>query len=298
MQLRDIMSTRVATVEPAEPASAAWSRMQGRGIRYLVVTKNSQLHGVLSERDLGGRSGSSVRKGRRVQDLMIPRVVTAEPETSLRQAADLMRKLLIGCLPVLENDQLVGIVTATDVLDELGRGSIRRAKRQTLRSPARSKQRSSRRAVGPPARTESGHERAVFPGWLPRALKRESGRSDAPLVPAHIRGLGVDLDQDSRRNIRRKLTTKLGKFAASIERVSVRVKDVNGPRGGVDQVCRIKVVLSNLPSVLFERQDVSLNAAIDGALVGVVRAVRRVLQHRRMKPLKQGARVREAVPAG
>lgn len=36
------------------------------------------------------------------------------------------------------------------------------------------------------------------------------------------------------------------------ERISVRVKDVNGPRGGL---CRIKVVLSDLPSVVFEAQD-------------------------------------------
>jgi hypothetical protein len=40
--------------------------------------------------------------------------------------------------------------------------------------------------------------------------------------------------------------------AASIERVSVRVKDVNGPRGGIEQVCRIKVVLSDFPSVILE----------------------------------------------
>ena len=50
--------------------------------------------------------------------------------------------------------------------------------------------------------------------------------------------------------IRRKLGMKLGKFATAIERLSVRVTDTNGPRGGIDQVCSVKVVISGLPSVV------------------------------------------------
>lgn len=254
MPLREIMSTRVATVEPKEAASVAWSRMGKRGIRHLVVAENGRLRGVVSDRDLGRRGGARIRSGRMVQDLMTPRVVSAESKMTLRHAANLMREQLIGCLPVVDGGRLVGIVTASDVFDELGRSSTR----------------------------------APFPGSLPRALKRRSGRTDAP-VPAHIRVLGADLSPDKRTHIRQMLGMKLGKFANSIERVSVRVKDVNGPRGGIDQVCRIKVVLSNLPSVVFERQDASLDAAIGGALIGTERAVRRGLQRRRMKPIKAGA---------
>ena len=87
--------------------------------------------------------------------------------------------------------------------------------------------------------------------------------------------------------IRQALAVKLGKFAHSIERVSVRVEDVNGPRGGIDQLCSIKVVLRDHPSVVFEKQDAAQNAAIDGALAGVERAVRRKLQRKRAKSLKQ-----------
>jgi hypothetical protein len=78
------------------------------------------------------------------------------------------------------------------------------------------------------------------------------------------------------------------------ERVSVRVKDINGPRGGIDQVCRIKVVLSNLSSVVIEAQNASLDVAIGRALTGAERAARRSLQRRRMKPRKVGARSRAA----
>lgn len=122
---------------------------------------------------------------------------------------------------------------------------------------------------------------------LQKTSKRKSAAATSQ-IPAHIRAAEGDLGALDRAYIRRKLGRRLGKFAGSIERVSVRTQDVNGPRGGVDRVCRIKVILSGLPSVVFESRDASLNAAVDGALAGVERAVRRALQRRRMKPLRRG----------
>ena len=310
MPVREIMSTRVVTIKPTEAASEAWTRMRRRRIRHLLVMEGTRLFGVLSERDLGGRAGNDIRKRRRVQDLMTSHVASAAPETTIRQAADLMRKRLIGSLPVLDGDRLVGIVTATDVFDALGSAAsvtMSRAERQLLRAPS-----SSRRLGGQPvvrrrsrARGKTPHERphaagnkkrVPFADHLPRALKREAGRADAPQVPANIRMAGVHLDQDDRAYIRQTLGMKLGKYATSIERVSVRLKDVNGPRGGIDQVCRIKVVLSGLPSVVFQSQAASLKDAINGAVTRVERAVRRRVQRRRMKPIKRGGD-REPVPA-
>jgi ribosome-associated translation inhibitor RaiA len=102
--------------------------------------------------------------------------------------------------------------------------------------------------------------------------------------------LGANLNPDTRRYIRQKLSTTLRKFAQSIERVTVRVKDVNGPRGGVDQLCRIKVVMRNRPSVLVEARHVFIDNAFRRALTGVERAVRRSVQRRRLKPRKAGVR--------
>ena len=107
-----------------------------------------------------------------------------------------------------------------------------------------------------------------------------------PLIPMYIRLAGVRVDPEGRAYIRRKLRSRLAKFGASIERVSVRMEDLNGPRGGVDQVCRIKVVISGHPSVVFENRGATLEAAVDGALDGVERAVRRRVQRTRMSPLK------------
>jgi hypothetical protein len=115
---------------------------------------------------------------------------------------------------------------------------------------------------------------------------------DAEQVPANIRVFGVALDREDRVYVRQGLGVKLGKYATSIERVTVRVADVNGPRGGVDRMCRIKVVLSGRTSVVFESRAASLKAAINGALAGVERAVRRSVQRRRMRPMKAAARGR------
>ncbi len=259
VQIDEIMSDKVVTVAPKATASAAWARMRRRGIRHLVVTSNGRVHGVISERDLGGIKGAGIRKGLRVEDLMAARVVSVNPETTVGRAADLMRTEKIGSLPVVDDELLVGIVTATDVFDELGRGSTR----------------------------------APLPGWVPKPNKRESSSTNVPLIPAHIRVFGVNLSSEKRASIRQQLGRKLGKFGNSVERISVRVEDVNGPRGGVDQMCRIKVVLSGFPSVVFEAQDASLDAAIGSALTGVEQRVRRTVQRRRTGPIKAAAR-----PAG
>ena len=125
--------------------------------------------------------------------------------------------------------------------------------------------------------------RASLPGWVPRPMKRASGRTETAQTPAHVRVIGVELEDDDHAVIRRKLGMKLGKFATSIERVTVRVTDTNGPRGGIDQVCNVKVVLSGLPSVVVERRHAALHAAIDVALRASEQAVRRSVRRRRMK---------------
>ena len=61
---------------------------------------------------------------------------------------------------------------------------------------------------------------------------------------------------------------RLGKFASSIERVTLRLSDVNGPKGGVDHKCLIKVVLSGLPSVVVERRDSALQRAVNTTILG------------------------------
>jgi putative sigma-54 modulation protein len=142
-----------------------------------------------------------------------------------------------------------------------------------------------------PRKSDSAR-RAPFAGSLSKASKIARA-SIIPAVPVYIHAQQEELSADDRTYIRRKLGRHLGKFAGSIQRVSVRTEDVDGPRGGVDRVCRVKIVLSALASVVFEARDTSLGAAVDRALSGVERAVRRAVQRRRMKPLKGGLRLNQ-----
>lgn len=129
-------------------------------------------------------------------------------------------------------------------------------------------------------------KRAPLVAHVPKAQKRAGKRTSRPGIPASIRVDGVTLDESDREYIRRRLGEKLGRHAQSVERVSVRLRDLNGPRGGVDVRCRIKVVLSGLPSVVVEQQADAFRPAVTMALAGAERAVRRTLQRRRMRPIR------------
>lgn len=120
MRVDEIMTKAVITIAPEEAAERAWERMRLQDIRHLVVTRGTRLAGVLSERDLGGVRGGEVRRNVTVSDRMTPQVVTVNPHTTIREAANLMRGHRIGCLPVTEDGRLVGIVTRSDLLELIG----------------------------------------------------------------------------------------------------------------------------------------------------------------------------------
>jgi CBS-domain-containing membrane protein/ribosome-associated translation inhibitor RaiA len=301
MRISDLMSAKVITMKPNEHAESAWSKMQQHHIRHLVVVEKQQIVGVLSDRNLGGQKGRDMRRGRVVGDLMTSQVVTASPEMQIRQAANLMRGRSIGCLPVMNEGELVGIVTTTDVLTELGRGRVRPNRRPPQRPVRRPKDTAHVVCSEPDEQTPGvtgrnvstlgrsrirkpdSIRRAPMADRIPRPVKAATGRTSSPGVPAYIRADSVHVNQDDRAYLRRKLGMKLGKFAKSIERVSIHIEDINGPRGGEDKVCRIKAVLSGLPSIVVEQRHASLQAAMDRALDRVEKVVRRSLGRRRQK---------------
>jgi acetoin utilization protein AcuB len=126
MRVAEVMSDRVETVGAEESAEKALRRMRTRRIHHLVVMLGAQGVGVVSARDL--ESVADPRSFRTVGEVMSAPAVTAEPHMTIRQAANLLRGRTIGCLPVLEDGKLVGILTATDLLEQIGRGSDRPAK--------------------------------------------------------------------------------------------------------------------------------------------------------------------------
>jgi ribosome-associated translation inhibitor RaiA len=132
-------------------------------------------------------------------------------------------------------------------------------------------------------------QRSSLPTTLPRSVKLMRDRTHTVSPPAHVRVLGVEMEDQGRDTIARKLGMKLGKFASSIERITVRLSDANGPKGGRDQICQIKVVLSGLPSIVVEERASALQNAIDRAMKATALAVRRSVQRRRLKALHHRA---------
>jgi hypothetical protein len=140
-------------------------------------------------------------------------------------------------------------------------------------------------SISPPSSMALHGPRGALPASLPRAVKLTRNRKIGPSPPAHVRVMGGAIGDEDRDYIGRKLGMKLGKLGASIERITVRLSDTNGPKGGRDQKCQIKVVLSGLPSVVVNEMDSTLPRTIDRAVDAASIAVLRRVQRRRLKPL-------------
>lgn len=133
------MSTKIKTIKPGASADAAWERMKNGEIHHLVVVDNAKVVGIISERDLGGARGAVLRRGKTVDDLMSGQVLSAKPTDTLRQAANKLRGYGIGCLPILQDGKLKGILTVTDLLELIGRG-VERPEQRTKRAMRKRKQ--------------------------------------------------------------------------------------------------------------------------------------------------------------
>ena len=118
--------------------------------------------------------------------------------------------------------------------------------------------------------------------------KKPERQSVVPITPTSLRVDGVALDDEDRADIRRRTRARFGRYGAVVERVTVRIRDLNGPRGGVDIECRIKVVLSGFPSVIAERRSTTLETSFGGALAAAGSSVSQALRRRRTLPLKSG----------
>lgn len=131
MRLSEIMTESPRSVSPQTSVAEARATMKTAAIHHLVVQAQKRITGVVSERDLRNVNGNLP-----VSDVMSPKVVTAAPDTTVRQAANLLRGHTVGSLPIVERGRLVGMVTISDLLTLLGRGAerpIAESTRWTLR---------------------------------------------------------------------------------------------------------------------------------------------------------------------
>ena len=108
-----------------------------------------------------------------------------------------------------------------------------------------------------------------------------------------VSGDRVKVTPDLREYIDRRLYFALGRFGPAIDHVSVRVGDVNGPRGGVDKHCQIVVKLraSGSSPIAVDDHDQNLRTAVDRASNRVGRTVARAIERKRRKRAYQRRRL-------
>ena len=127
IRVGDVMQKSVVTISANERLSTVEDIMTLGHVRHMPVVQAGKLVGVVSERDLLRSSLSHLMDHRDeerraflhvveiVRVMSTPPVVTT-PDSTIADAARVMAERKIGCLPVVEGDTLVGMVTETDVL--------------------------------------------------------------------------------------------------------------------------------------------------------------------------------------
>ncbi len=130
MYVSDWMSKKVFTVEPDSYLSDALSIMKEKGVRHVPVVKGGRLRGILSDRDIKEYSPSKatsldiyelhyILAKTKIQEVMTAKVITTASDTPREEAAMVLMDRYIGCLPVVDSGNLVGIISDKDIFRAL-----------------------------------------------------------------------------------------------------------------------------------------------------------------------------------
>jgi acetoin utilization protein AcuB len=117
MKIHSLMIPDPITITANASISEAIELMKINSIRHLpVVAEGNTLQGFLTLADLKQGLIPSMLGDLTLQDLMIKAPITVDPDDDIEIAAQLIYKNKIGGMPVVKGDQLVGIITETDIL--------------------------------------------------------------------------------------------------------------------------------------------------------------------------------------
>ena len=134
MKVRDLMAKNPYTVERNDVLSLPSELVERKRIRHFPVLEDGRLVGILSQTDLlhaafssamgyGERASEEYLRTIPVKEVMIEEVVTASGDEDVSAAARRMLEHKIGCLPVVEDGRLIGILSETDLLRLVAEGS-------------------------------------------------------------------------------------------------------------------------------------------------------------------------------
>ena len=120
--IESIMSTDLITLAPTDTVAEARNLMHNNRIHHLPVVDEDKLVGLVTLTNVLAATDSFLRDQEnrihaadvRVKDIMVTDIATIDEHASLRQAAMFIEKHNIGCLPIVTDGQLRGIITDTD----------------------------------------------------------------------------------------------------------------------------------------------------------------------------------------
>ena len=127
MQVCEIMSKDIEVVDRNDNLRTVEERMATKQLRHLPVLEQGEVVGIVTQRDLfkatmsstmgyGEKAQKAYLQSVRVKEIMTSPVVTVSPDISVAAATEMIITKGIGCLPVVDNQQLIGLVTKTDLL--------------------------------------------------------------------------------------------------------------------------------------------------------------------------------------
>ena len=119
MFVSSVMSGRVISVAPDETVRSAITRMTEAEVGSVAVCDGSQLVGIFTERDVLRLAAEYGFQERRVDEVMTRNPITVGPDVHVADAARLMGERRIRHLPVVEGENLVGMVAIRDVMRTL-----------------------------------------------------------------------------------------------------------------------------------------------------------------------------------
>ncbi len=130
MLVRKKMNKNLVTIEKNERMTVAKKILKEKNIRHLPVVEGKKLIGLVTNMDIRKAEASpatslEIRELHylldklTVQEIMTRNVLTISPDISVEEAATLLHDNKIGCLPVVEDGNLVGIITEDDVMEIL-----------------------------------------------------------------------------------------------------------------------------------------------------------------------------------
>lgn len=117
MQIKEVMQTNLVTLAPNASLVDAASKMRASDVGCLLIARDGQLEGILTDRDLviSAIADGKDPRSTRVSEVMHTDVVTASADTDLKDAALLMAQPKVRRLPIQSNGRLEGLISVSDL---------------------------------------------------------------------------------------------------------------------------------------------------------------------------------------